>query len=208
MLNVHIGCGFNIGKSWINYDKSLTARVEKIPFVKKILRINKKSFPKEVIYGDIVRKPLSNENQCKNIFCAYTLEHLEYEECQIALKNIYYMLSYGGCFRVIVPSLESRINKYNKKKDAHEFLMSLGIKKQFPINSGFINYIRDTFGSHRHLWMYDENSLKKELIKAGFINIKKCHFNDAEDKVFNEIEREDEFIDRMGNIEVALECSK
>ena len=67
MLNVHIGCGFNIGKSWINYDKSLTARVEKIPFVKKILRINKKSFPKEVIYGDIVRKPLSNENQCKNI---------------------------------------------------------------------------------------------------------------------------------------------
>ena len=56
--------------------------------------------------------------------------------------------------------------------------------------------------------MYDENSLKKELIKAGFVNIKKCHFNDAEDKVFNEIEREEEFIDRMGNIEVALECSK
>ena len=107
-----------------------------------------------------------------------------------------------------MPSLESRIQKYNLNKDAHSFMISLGIKKQFPINSGYINYLRDLFGSHRHLWLYDTNSMIKELSDVGFKNIKECKFNDSPVTAFKEIEKQDEFIDRWGHKEVALECTK
>ena len=30
-MNIHIGCGYTVGKSWKNYDVTPTARFEKIP---------------------------------------------------------------------------------------------------------------------------------------------------------------------------------
>ena len=31
MNNIHIGCGYTVGKSWKNYDVTPTSRFEKIP---------------------------------------------------------------------------------------------------------------------------------------------------------------------------------
>ena len=32
-MNIHIGCGYAVGKSWKNYDCTPTSRIEKIPIL-------------------------------------------------------------------------------------------------------------------------------------------------------------------------------
>ena len=63
-MNIHIGCEFKIGNNWKNYDISITAQIEKIPLLRKFIRINPLPYPKEVIYGDISKKPLCKNNDC------------------------------------------------------------------------------------------------------------------------------------------------
>ena len=58
-MNINIGCGYHTGKSWVNYDVTPTARIQKIPFIGKFLVKKSERFPDEVIYGDIRKKPLS-----------------------------------------------------------------------------------------------------------------------------------------------------
>ena len=95
-MNIHIGCAYTIGKSWKNYDATPTAIIEKFPLLGKFLKINKKRFPKELIYGDITKKLLCAENKANNIYCSHVLEHLTYEEMKIALSNIHLMLKTDG----------------------------------------------------------------------------------------------------------------
>ena len=56
MKNYHIGCGYTIGKSWLNYDSSPIAFFDQRPILNQIIRINKSKFPKGIIYGNIVKK--------------------------------------------------------------------------------------------------------------------------------------------------------
>jgi hypothetical protein len=51
--------------------------------------------------------------------------------------------------------------------------------------------------------MWDYKSLKHELSKAGFIQIRKADFNDSRDPVFADVEDQSRFIDA-----VAIECMK
>lgn len=103
------------------------------------------------------------------------------------LKNIYNMLKPNGVLRIIVPSLESRINRYNKYSDANQFMESLGCVNKNE-NISFLRKIRFLFGGARHKWMYDKNSLLEELKLSGFQNIRECEFGDSGLDVFKEVE--------------------
>ena len=206
--NINIGCGYTVGESWKNYDVTLTAIIEKIPILTKIIKINQKKFPKKVIYGNIVKKPLCVINQADNIFCSHTLEHMTYEEMKIALTNIFSMLKPDGCFRLIVPSLETRIEKYLTDKDANKFIEHIGMGEK-NTKKNILDKIRGIFGNSKHLWMYDYRSMTKELELTGFKKIQKCNFNDSQIRVFEEVEEKDRFIDSSNGMEqVCLQCTK
>ena len=51
------------------------------------------------------------------------------------------MLKTGGIFRIIVPSLEARVEKYIQNKDAHSFIQSLGCFKNDE-NDNFLKKLR------------------------------------------------------------------
>ena len=116
MKNYHIGCGFIIGKSWLNYDNSLFLLIDKISLLNKIFKYNKNKLPKEVKYGNIVKNKLCNKNSADNIYCCDVLEHLVLNNGKKMLRNIYEMLKLGGVLRIVVPSLESRVEHYIKKR--------------------------------------------------------------------------------------------
>ena len=59
------------------------------------------------------------------------------------------------------------------------------------------------YGNSHHLWMWDHESLMKELSDAGFISIRRCKFNDSEEGVFKSVETEGRFHDAL-----ALEAIK
>jgi predicted SAM-dependent methyltransferase len=205
-MNIHIGCEFKIGKNWKNYDISIVAQIEKIPLLRKFIKINPSPYPNEVIYGDISKKPLCKNNEADNIYCSHALEHMTKEDMQKALKNIYFMLKSEGCFRLVVPDLETRAQKYLKNQDSDAFIESIGFGRKKNDRS-FKDFLRKLFGNSGHLWMYDNKSMQKYLDEAGFKNIRKSKIGDSGIKVFSEVEENHRFVD--GDfIEVALQCTK
>jgi len=124
-----------------------------------------------------------------------------------SLNNIYKMLKKGGSFRLIVPSLESRINHYNANKDANNFIKNISMGQE-KSNKGLIGKLREIFGSSRHLWMYDDKNMYNELQKLSFSKIRKCQFGDSGINVYSEVEDKNRFIHEEGHIEVAYHCIK
>ena len=192
MNNYHIGCGYKIGKSWKNYDVSPVALVDKIPLINKILKFNPIKFPNEIIYGNIVKKKFCENNTADNIFCSHMLEHISFEDGKKVLNKIYEMLKPNGVFRIVVPSLDARINEYQITKDGNLFMESLSCVNKNE-NSNLINKLRFLFGNSRHKWMYDEKSLYNEIKKVGFKQIRKCYFGDSGIDIFSEVEEMDRF---------------
>ena len=206
-MNIHIGCAYTVGKNWENYDCTPTSRVEKIPIIGRFININERRFPKEVMYGDIVKGPLTDPEKTENIYCSHIIEHLTLESMRKALLNIYVMLKKNGTFRLIVPSLENRVKKYQNDQDAHKFIELIGMGKKTEERS-IIGKLRNIFGNTSHCWMYDDKSMLMELKKANFINIRKCQFGDSNISVFSEVEEESRFYQDGGDPEVSFQCSK
>ena len=207
MKNYHIGCGFIIGKSWLNYDNSPFLLIDKISLLNKIFKYNKNKFPKEVKYGNIVQNKLCNENSADNIYCCDVLEHVPLNDGKKMLRNIYKMLKLGGVLRIIVPSLKSRVEHYMKTKDANLFMKSLGCVMQDE-NDNLLKKIRFLFGGSRHKWMFDEKSLFSELKNSGFNNIRECEFGDYNQEIFTEVERKNRFLENNELKAVAFHCIK
>lgn len=208
--NFNIGCGFKIGKNWINYDSSLIAIIDKIPILKIINKFNNKKFPNEVRYGDIVKKLFCEENTANNIYCSHVLEHASLNDGKKMLRNIYRMLKTGGILRIIVPSLEARVEKYVRNKDAHLFVESLGCFNTQE-NENFLQKLRFFFSGSRHRWMFDKDSLYNELRNAGFDNskIRECEFGDSGLDIFSEVEDQDRFLEDNGELKaIAFHCVK
>ena len=208
MNNYHIGCGNTIGKNWFNFDSSPIAFLDQIPILNKLIRINNLKFPKGIRYGNIVKKKFCNNNSADNNYCSHVLEHVSYLDAKKILKNIYDMLKKDGVLRIVVPSLKSRVENYNDDDDANEFMESLGCVNKNE-NSDMIYKLRFLFGGSRHRWMYDEKSLKNELIKVGFSNIRRCEFGDSNSEIFSEVEDKDRFYSNSGRLrELAFHCIK
>jgi len=204
---VQYGCGFTAPEGWVNYDASPTLRFERLPLLGKLYTRNKQRFPANVQYGDIVRGLPEKSDSCDGIYCSHVLEHLSYNDFITALKNTYLLLKPGGIFRGVVPDLKTAaidyINGY-EKQDAPgiEFMRStmLGIDNR---NKTVTSSLKNLYGNSKHLWMWDYKSLKFELQKVGFKNIRPCEFGDSLDLNFAVVEEKERFYKAA-----AFECEK
>jgi len=204
-LYVQYGCGFCAPKIWRNFDASPTLLFERIPIIGKLYTRNDIRFPKNIEYGDIVKGLPIQNNSCKAVYCSHILEHLSLEDCRTALKNTYNILQEGGVFRFILPDLQYSINKYTNDPSSNAamvFLKETYLGKERR-NKGLKGFIIDWFGNSNHLWMWDFKSIKNELMNIGYVDIKKSTFNDSSEKMFNEVEVKERWINCLG-----VECRK
>lgn len=202
---VQYGCGLSAPRGWLNFDSSPSLILGKIPVFKYFLKKYIPPFPKNVKYGDIVRGLSIKNESVKGVYASHVLEHLALEDFRIALNNTYNILTKGGVFRLVVPDLEwcvkeyetnpLEIRSYKFMEDAH-----LGLLKR---ERGLIALLRNMMGQSTHLWMWDYTSMKLELEKAGFKNIRRASFNDSTEPKFKDVEDEGRFINCL-----AVECSK
>jgi Methyltransferase domain len=207
-MYVQYGCGLSAPEKWVNFDSSPTLRFQKLPF-SGILTKRKVRFPDSVKYGDIVRGlPGIADNSCDGVYCSHVLEHLALKDMRIALKNTFKMLKKGGIFRCVLPDLEDAIKNYtadkvsNPEKASMNFMNTtlLGLTER---PKGLKGLLVSFYGNAHHLWMWDHDSLKAEIIAAGFSSVRKCTFNDSADKHFLTAESEGRF-----NHAIALEAIK
>ena len=208
---VNIGCGFSTGDSWENYDSSLTLRFERIPGVGRLYTKNDARFPANARYGDITRGPIGAADSADAVFCSHMLEHLPLESMRRALTNIHAMMKPGGVLRLIVPDLEWRARKYVEQLPdpgaAHEFMQTSGLGLRSGGRDGFASRLRFALGNSKHVWMYDEATLKEELAAAGFVEIRRCGLGDSEIPAFQEVEDPRRF-QNGEHPELAVECRK
>ncbi len=204
---VQYGCGFSAPQNWVNYDASPTLIFERFPILGRLYTRNSQRFPANVKYGNIVKGLPEQPNSCDGIYCSHVLEHLAYNDFIAALKNTYLILKPGGTFRGVVPDLKQAAIDYVENFDtyaepANIFMQStmLGIENRGTSLAGMA---KSVFGNSKHLWMWDYKSLKAELEKVGFKNVRPCKFGDSDDANFSDVEEENRFYNAA-----AFECQK
>lgn len=204
-LHMQFGCGWCAPSGWLNFDASPTLRFERLPMIGRLYTRNARRFPDNVRYGDIVRGLPGTERSCRGIYCSHILEHLALEDFRTALRRTFGYLKPGGVFRLVVPDLETLARTYVSSPDAdaaHHFMENsfLGRKARPRSLAGFL---RQWLGNSEHLWMWDEKAMRKELAVAGFTDIRRAAFGDAEDSRFNEVEQQERFVDAL-----AMQCRR
>ena len=134
------------------------------------------------------------------------MEHLSYYDLKKTLKNTYEYLKPGGIFRMVLPDLEvlcrEYVNEVNKKNPISSLRFMndslLGVTER---DRGLKQFLIKKLGNSKHLWMWDYYSLSEELREVGFSDIRRCEFNDSNDKMFLRVEEKDRFINCL-SIEV------
>ena len=208
-MYVQYGCGFSAPDGWMNFDASPTLRFERVPLIGRLYTRNARRFPASARFGDVVYGLPIQPGTVRGLFASHVLEHLSLADCRKALRNSHVYLAQGGIFRLIVPDLRARAERYVRQQDenaANEFLECLNMGEEGP--SGTVRgRLSALVGNSRHRWMYDEASMRRELAAAGFVAIRKCVFGDCSDPMFARVEDMARFKDGQF-LECALECRK
>lgn len=186
---IQFGCGLSAPDGWLNYDASPTLRLQRLPVVGGLFEKSVK-FPDGVRYGDVLKGLPHEPNTVTYAYCSHVLEHLALEELRLALKEMHRILKPRGVFRMVLPDLAELIKTYvedGSDTAATTFMEKthLGVKHR---PKGIKGQVVAMFGNSKHLWMWDEKSLMRELEAAGFKNIRRAQFGDGPDACFTEVE--------------------
>jgi hypothetical protein len=202
---VHYGCLFCAPDTWTNFDASPTLRFERLPLIGRLYTKNGQRFPANVRYGNIVRGLPVREDSCRGLYCSHVLEHLSLNDCRRALRNSFAYLEPGGVFRLVLPDLEVLARTYladGTSGASHGFMRQsmLGFEER---NRGLRGLVYSWLGNSHHLWMWDYKSLEHELKQAGFRNVRRAAFGDAQDPRFCDVEDKGRFDGCL-----AIECKR
>ncbi len=209
-LYVQYGAGRTGPSQWVNFDASPTLRIQRIPLIGRIIVGSERRFAPEILYGDIVRGLPIPPDSVDGLYASHVLVHLSLEDCLIALDNSRKVLKPGGIFRLIVPDLRARAERYvsdrGRGHGAHWFMRSSGLGREVR-GRGIVDRLGQMFGNAAHLWLWDEESMRKALAGVGFAHIRRCEFGDAQDPIFRLVEVEGRFYEN-GIRELAIEARK
>lgn len=208
-LYVQYGCGLCAPEQWVNFDASLTLRLQKVPGLGILAGRTGVRFPASVRYGDIVKGLPVTAQSVDGLYASHVLEHLPLDACHRALANSRALLKPGGRFRLVVPDLKTRARQYAAAPDddadaAHLFLRSCYLGRPTQ-PSGPIGRLRQLFGRSEHLWMWDEASMAAALRAVGFSRVRRCAFGDSGNAMFDLVEDEGRFFSD-GHEELAMEA--
>ncbi len=150
-LKLNIGCGKVKLPGWVNID------IE--PIADLVIDI-RKGLP-------------FNDDSVDFIYTEHLLEHLTFEESEKILRDFYRCLSVGGILRIAMPDLDYLIERYNTDWKNQDWLS--WPEYEFVKTRGQMLNISFRWWGHKYL--YNEEDLKNQLIKAGFLKIMRCNWN-------------------------------
>ena len=186
---LHLGCGGNILKGWLNTDLHTHGPVSYLDA--------SEPFPLE-------------KNTLDYIFSEHMFEHLSYESGVSMLKECYRTLKPGGVLRLTMPRLDFLIKLYNEPyKEIHQQYALWSLQQFSPrMYADFIQKHEDlpmalVINNFMHLWghqmIYDYSSLHRMLENAGFNNIKECLMGVSEYPYLQRLEHHGYVIPKWAN---------
>ena len=171
---LHIGCGKNILKGWLNSDY----------------------YPQsaEILHLDATQPFPFKDAEFDYVFSEHMIEHITYAEGRHMLAECHRVLKPKGKLRITTPDLSFLIALYqnDKRSDLQNQYIKWSINQFIP-NAPFSedtfvinNFMRDW----EHKFIYDEKTLRYSLENAGFTEITKRHVNNSEDEHLRDLEYE------------------
>jgi predicted SAM-dependent methyltransferase len=130
-------------------------------------------FGSDITY-DITKDLPFKDGQFEKIYIEHVLEHFEFNEVKLVLRNIFRVLKPGGSLIISVPDLQIFVSEYiNKVHGSSLMTFKPAIFSSYPAD--ILNYIFYMSGEHK--MMFDFDSLKFHLESAGFIDVMKRQFD-------------------------------
>lgn len=160
MKKLHLGCGTNYIKEWINIDRDSKIADKRADLTKGL--------------------PYSG-NTVSYIYSEHFIEHLYYEEFRRLLFECYRVLVPGGVIRISTPDLKFVVDCYITNNLE-------GCKEHAWCPETACRMINDCFSRWGHKYVYDKEELALCLRGAGFSDIKLCKWKQSDHAEFFNIE--------------------
>lgn len=161
-LKLHIGCGAFLLPGWINLDQA----------------------PRDGAFYLDARRPLPLEDGCVHrIFHEHFLEHLDLNEGLRFLRECIRVLEPGGLMRLSTPDLELTMATYQDRNPAvrRDEAMARHVRitgATASITAAML--FNDKMRGWGHRFLYDEETLRRQLERAGFEAVVRRRFGESE----------------------------
>ena len=157
---VDIGCGTNIDRSFCNLDYRWRPGVDVCWDVAKGL-----PFPDA--YAD-------------GIFSEHLIEHIPFEAALNLLKECRRVLRAGRVLRIMMPDAELYLKEYAARGETAKLPYADRDAARFPFVTPMVSVNR-IFRWHNHRFLWDFQTLREGLHRAGFETVDLCQFRQGED---------------------------
>jgi predicted SAM-dependent methyltransferase len=148
-VHLHLGCGRRYLNGFVNVDANPRQKVD--------------------LWLDVRNGIPFGDGSVASIYTTHMLEHFYPDELQRLLAECYRVLRPGGGMRIIVPSLRTAIEAYNRQQ-------LQWFNPEFPrpydsLGGRFVNFI---FCDGQHRSAFDYSHIQEALRRAGFAEIEEC----------------------------------
>ncbi len=179
VVRVNMGCGQTPTRGWRNFDNSLSLRLSRIPLLPELLcklgfleapqyQFTRFARDNDIEYGDATRRLPFEPGSVDVVYSSHMLEHLDRNEADSFLREVFRVLRPGGIVRIAVPDIKRHVAHYIDSGDADAFIEAtrLCVTRRGSLAQRLRFLL---VGSRHHQWMYDGSSLSGLLRKHGFV---------------------------------------
>jgi predicted SAM-dependent methyltransferase len=222
---VNLGCGPNAPAGWLNVDGSWNAWFSNHPHLRKALvtigLINPNvgaHWNVRPLVHDLTKTLPFHTGTISSIYASHVLEHLYHVDAQKLLAECKRVLKPGGVIRLVVPDLHSMVVDYLERKNrngssgdekasaADHLNDRLAYRGPAPPKGNLVfKFYAIWKDFHSHKWMYDSESLARDLSFAGFSGVEEKKFRESDIPGIEEVEEEDRVVNGAG---VCMEANK
>lgn len=171
-LRVHLGCGNDIRRGWLNVDMSPPA------VARRTARAARDGT--RLVVLDLRNGLPLPPGSCDLIYSSHFLEHLEFPDGLRLLRDCHRSLREGGRLRIVVPNFGRIFQAYVEGDEGYFDLID--IDAAFPYNEpgmealiDHVHYAVYQHGEHRSI--YDEEKLVRTLGTIGFRDARAVGFD-------------------------------
>lgn len=188
---INLGAGSQEAPGWIGYDRSRLPLLVRNPITGPFVKKRLGHWPKSTRVHDVTRGIPHADRSVDVIYSSHMLEHLAPYEADALLAECYRVLKPGGLVRLIVPDFkafarayldgESFGNPADERADSAAWETYGAFRKPpdaLPVR--LVKWaLRTDDGGHK--WLYDEESLRARMEKAGFREIERVKKGESRD---------------------------
>ena len=154
-------------------------------------------FAKGSVFMDAARPFPIPDSSFNYVFSEHMIEHLEFEQAAQMLDESFRVLKSGGRIRIATPDLAQIIALYTHPNGAAQQPYIQWIMDAFRPQIGEYNpahVINQSFHGWRHVFIYDQATLKQAIERAGFTQAARLRPGQSGDERLRGIEQHGEYV--------------